>query len=1293
MPNSQISDGPNNVLTNNQISDGPNHNLANMQISDVLNHDLLNREIRDGPNHPSQNPSQGRTMGYPANEWRAVYFRAAYLGSDEASVIASQLHYIGYSAHEMETAGLTAMPGTAIEYLAAEDRTVGFPAADGKAVGFVSKAANDLASQVQQVCYSAREACDSVSEYARYSARDSRHLAIECTEANFIVSHVRCAGDAVDHKSVQLQQAGLNACELEVAGLTEVQCRVARDSAIGCKAAELGTADCKAFDYSVSKVHDVRSAVQSMLSKFGITVVGEQMLGNNVVVRTAASDTSRMSSLQSSFGTLQNTQGSGCSSSIRQGDVEECLRRDICSDASCPSVDSSGSCKDTNAPVMRLATGSTGILLKDGQARTAGSGTRTQQSFRVDFGESSAALQNFGAGESSNDLEVSKANSAGWFSNIVLGCVELALSHCRTSSNQITLGKSDKGHWLQEKDGRSIDGNIEIESGSSSRSSLGSFSVRCSDNQFGGLVHPPHQFNYSDNRSIRSSSSETSRFTDNPNHPGSLDIDIADSLAPTGSNEGLGGDANASMDAIASMHHLHMPPTTLCSAKERSKVDELEGREPRWVGASSQPISQPEPLSEGLIGRFGLSAMPSGGATLVPDSFSDNSQCVPCNNFIGVVLQVDSRGDIISNLEGQDTYIDRRRDNSEGRFDVPHVAASSSTTPAPENVNHIWSPLFTWGAHLPVAAEPANQPVGVDNVGHYVADRIFKRIVETKVTGKHVQVQIVEAPGEWPIIEGARPWLGDHWCPEYSDVYIERGQSNSSTRDIACGLSLYVYQLKPTGWKAYVLKEQKAKRKKEAKLEAKMQAEDEARRLEEQQRQQEEQQQQLRRRRARMIGAKPSNYNNLFYQESLWPPAGAGVASIAPGCNAAIEPKRPQVERRIRSRRRFTGFCNNVSLDFYRIKYCGSDEPASYTDAAGPGPWKYALPRTQPMYNKLCRDPRDSRRTVVRNIRIDYHADKADKVVGNVYRRAHDTMMEIHEGHSLGTELSWRIGSDLKGRVQGGHHSGRDRTIPGAHKDSRFVYIDVRKMHWATFGNIAFQGFAWPFEAKKCKSIVRALFSNHCRWADILVVRGRCFSSQPGRFSSNRVLENLLWHWRFIGRPYLVYKEGCTSTGDGDPVPKWIVDSECYCSDFCQCSLVSQGQGQGAWHHPGQIFSNVSALNVAFDRSGSHCIFKCDCDHSQVKSAYPPGSYSKHSKNQVICANLCMALAHAPGFEPKVPIEYHPYQYQNKDWYAAMDDTFYPPSDQEEIEEWRALRIADWQDRLAKEDQQERKIA
>ena len=364
-----------------------------------------------------------------------------------------------------------------------------------------------------------------------------------------------------------------------------------------------------------------------------------------------------------------------------------------------------------------------------------------------------------------------------------------------------------------------------------------------------------------------------------------------------------------------------------------------------------------------------------------------------------VIFQVDSGGNLVRHQEAQDTHID-------------HVAASSSTS-------YIWSPLLTnWGAYQPVAVEPVDHPVGEDSIGHYVSDSIFEQPVDPKVTGKHVQVQTVEAPGEWPTIEGVSPWLGDRWCPEYPDVYLERGQSDPGKRHIACEPSLLEYQLKPTGWKAYVLKEQEARPKKDAKLKAKLQVEedarrleeqakDEARRLQEQKRQQEEQQQQLRQRWARRVGAKPSNLDNLSYLDSLWPPAGAGKGSIAPGCNAAIEPKRPEVEHRIRSLRRFKGYCNKVS-----IQSCSSDEDDDV------GPWDYALPRTKPMYNKLCMDANGA--TVVRNIRIDYHAHMADKVVGNVHRRAHDTMMDIYDGQRLGTELSWRIGGDLKGRVPGG---------------------------------------------------------------------------------------------------------------------------------------------------------------------------------------------------------------------------------------------------------------------------------
>ena len=175
------------------------------------------------------------------------------------------------------------------------------------------------------------------------------------------------------------------------------------------------------------------------------------------------------------------------------------------------------------------------------------------------------------------------------------------------------------------------------------------------------------------------------------------------------------------------------------------------------------------------------------------DSIGNLGSC----NFIYVTHPVDSRRGVDTSIEMQDAYFDSLRDtNSDGRFDVPRVAASSSTTPAPEFVNYIWSPLFTnWDAYAAVAAEPASQPVSEASV----------EPAKPKVEVRDVQLQIVEAPGEWSTIEGARPWLGDRWCLDYPDVYVEKEQSDPRKRYIACGPSLYVYQLKRTGWKAYVL--------------------------------------------------------------------------------------------------------------------------------------------------------------------------------------------------------------------------------------------------------------------------------------------------------------------------------------------------------------------------------------------------------------------------------------------------------------------------------------------------------
>ena len=98
----------------------------------------------------------------------------------------------------------------------------------------------------------------------------------------------------------------------------------------------------------------------------------------------------------------------------------------------------------------------------------------------------------------------------------------------------------------------------------------------------------------------------------------------------------------------------------------------------------------------------------------------------------------------------------------------------------------------------------------------------------------------------------------------------------------------------------------------------------------------------------------------------------------------------------------------------------------------------------------------------------------------------------------------------------------------------------------------------WFVVGRSCKSIARTLWTNHCQWVGLLLVRGRCWSSRERYFRDTRVLENLLYYSETEGRSFAVCKEGIEATGGGDPVPAWF-DSFCVCGDFCQCNLVGVG--------------------------------------------------------------------------------------------------------------------------------------
>ena len=145
--------------------------------------------------------------------------------------------------------------------------------------------------------------------------------------------------------------------------------------------------------------------------------------------------------------------------------------------------------------------------------------------------------------------------------------------------------------------------------------------------------------------------------------------------------------------------------------------------------------------------------------------------------------------------------------------------------------------------------------------------------------------------------------------------------------------------------------------------------------------------------------------------------------------------------------------------------------------------------------------------------------------------------------------------------VRNTHHQGRNYCAPGCNLNRplpghvRIVYLDAKKFRWGSVDNVASHSFAWPRNVREAKGIVRTLFTNHCNWADVLVVRCRCFSTSKVYFRANRVLENLLWNWSKMGRPYVVYREGREVSGGGDPVPSWL-SGECVHQDFCQCNLV-----------------------------------------------------------------------------------------------------------------------------------------
>ena len=110
-------------------------------------------------------------------------------------------------------------------------------------------------------------------------------------------------------------------------------------------------------------------------------------------------------------------------------------------------------------------------------------------------------------------------------------------------------------------------------------------------------------------------------------------------------------------------------------------------------------------------------------------------------------------------------------------------------------------------------------------------------------------------------------------------------------------------------------------------------------------------------------------------------------------------------------------------------------------------------------------------------------------------------------------------------RVRRGHHEGRNYFAPGCAvnpplpKYCRIVYIDTCKLKWCSIDSVAFHSFVRPSNVKEVEGIARTLFINRCNWVDVLIVRGRCFSSNKVCFRVDRALEHLHWNWSKMRRP------------------------------------------------------------------------------------------------------------------------------------------------------------------------------
>ena len=158
----------------------------------------------------------------------------------------------------------------------------------------------------------------------------------------------------------------------------------------------------------------------------------------------------------------------------------------------------------------------------------------------------------------------------------------------------------------------------------------------------------------------------------------------------------------------------------------------------------------------------------------------------------------------------------------------------------------------------------------------------------------------------------------------------------------------------------------------------------------------------------------------------------------------------------------------------------------------------------------------------------------------------------------------------------------------------RIAYIDTRKLTWCSANSVVFHSFTWSRDTKQTRGTARTLFTNHCDWTDVLIVRDPYFNSSKIWFTTNKILDNLLWNWSSAGRSCVVCKEGTKITDDGVHIPDWL--EQCYIYKvFYQYHLI----GNHNWHHPDALRSNTT--------SRRHLFFNHNCDYFRVEVSYPTG--------------------------------------------------------------------------------------